>query len=123
MNATRGRLPEMVVIIRGGWGILLITAPGRVLDSVPGTRQTPATRALARALGLRHLVQASVALTGLEIAQRAWWVDALHATSMLAVAAAAPASRRLAATDATVAAMFAVGGARACCRDCYANPT
>jgi len=49
---------------------------------------------------------------GSEVARRAWWVDALHATSMLAVAGVAPSQRRLAATDATVAVVFAVAGDR-----------
>lgn len=113
MNARRPRGPERVAVVRESWGILLMFAPRRVLDSVSGAHPTPVTRVLARVVGLRHLVQASVALVGSDAAQRAWWIDVLHATSMLAVVVAAPVHRRLATTDATVAATFAVANARA----------
>jgi hypothetical protein len=96
-----------VAALRGAWGVLLLALPARVLGLVPGARATPGTCAVARVLGARHLVQASAALAGSQMARRAWWVDALHALSMLGLSAARPASRRLTATDAVLAAGWA----------------
>ncbi len=96
-----------VAAVRSGWGVLLVAAPGAVLASLPGVQPTPSTKAVARVLGARQLTQGAAALAGSEIARRAWWVDALHAASMVALAAAVPAHRRLAAIDATIATAFA----------------
>ena len=87
--------------------MLLLAAPGRLIESVTGTRATPAVWPIARVLGARHLLQAAAGIAGSRIALRAWWVDALHSMSMVGVALAAPGDRGLAAADALVAAAFA----------------
>ncbi len=107
MSAPIAGRAASVAAVRGGWGVLLVAAPGGVLTSLPGVQPTSSTRAVARVLGARQLAQGAAALAGSQIARRAWWVDALHAASMLVLAATAPAHRRLAATDAVVAAAFA----------------
>jgi hypothetical protein len=96
-----------VAVLRGAWGVLLLAVPARVVGLVPGARATPVTCAIARVLGARHLVQASAALAGSQMARRGWWVDALHALSMLGLSVARPASRRLTIADSVLAAGFA----------------
>ena len=96
-----------VAAVRTRWGALLTAAPGRVLAGLPGVRPTPGTVAIARLLGARHLTQGAAALAGSQLARGAWWVDAAHAASMLVLAAASPAHRRVAGADAMVAGAFA----------------
>lgn len=96
-----------VAAVRVGWGTLLVTAPGRVLATLPGVQSTPGVTAIARLLGVRHLTQGAAALAGSQIARRAWWIDASHSATMLGLAASSPTYRRLAGADAMVAAAFA----------------
>ncbi|MHB1571520.1 MAG: hypothetical protein ACYCXW_10575 [Solirubrobacteraceae bacterium] len=107
MSATIARRPRTIATVRAGWGLLLVLAPARLVTCVPGVKLTGRRRAVARILGARHALQGTAALAGSELAQTAWWVDGLHAASMLALAIAAPSERRLASSDATVAAAFA----------------
>jgi hypothetical protein len=107
MSATESRREDQLAVVRGAWGAALLAAPGRLIALVPGARCAPPERAIARVLGARHVLQAGAALAGSQIARRAWWVDALHCASMVALAIALPASRRLAGADATIAAAFA----------------
>jgi hypothetical protein len=108
MSATRSRHEAQLAVVRGAWGAVLLADPGRVIAVVPGARRAQPERVIARVLGARHVLQASAALAGSEIARRAWWVDALHCASMVALAIALPTDRRLAGADATIAAAFAI---------------
>jgi len=96
-------------------GAVLVLAPGKVLGDLPHRRIDDATRAFARILGARHLVEAAVlwrhdthrwVLVGAA-------VDATHAATMLTLAAARPDARRLALTNALTASALAGAGVAA----------
>ncbi|MHB8533019.1 MAG: hypothetical protein ACYDC2_09895 [Solirubrobacteraceae bacterium] len=95
-------------------GVLLLTAPQRLLRCLPRERADTFARGFARLLGARHLVQAAI------IARRHTrnWVlagaavDAVHAASMVCLARLMPARRELALTSAAVASVLAGAGAR-----------
>lgn len=106
-------------LLRGVWGLTLLTAPAtalRLLDA----RAEHDHRALvvARVLGARQVVQAawSGAFPTRGVLAVGAWVDAAHSLTGVALAVADPKRRRTAATDATVAAAFAVAGRRALAR-------
>lgn len=106
----RNRFPAAA---RLAWGITLLSAPGAVLRRAGGAQvDTPAAKRVARVLGGRHVLQAA---TELAIGRTSWLgvaVDASHALSMLALAAASPRWRRPALVSATAAGSFAVTGCR-----------
>lgn len=100
--------------IRTAWGAALLIAPGLILRRLPAQRHAGLVRAIARLLGLRHLVQAAIVARrptrGRILAGAA--VDAAHATSMLALAALQPEHRVLALGEAGEASAFAAAGIR-----------
>lgn len=98
---------QQLAAVRGAWGALLLAVPGPALAVVPGASKTLVARRVARLLGARQCLQAAAVMAGSRRVARAWWVDALHSSSMLALAAAVPAARRLAGVDAAIAAAFA----------------
>jgi hypothetical protein len=108
-TATTGSLA--LAAVRLAWGAALLSAPGRVVG-VLGGAATADSRRIERILGVRHLLQGTVEL----LAWPRWrrigvTVDALHAASGVALAAADARWRRPAALDATITTAFAVGGA------------
>jgi len=99
---------------RIAYGAALLVFPGALVRMVSGGKADRPSRIGARILGARHLVQAAVVGRGggrpLLAAGAA--TDALHALSMVALATFDSGHRRIAATDAVVAALFAAGGLR-----------
>lgn len=95
----------LLLVIRAVWGAGLLLAPDRMLGLV-GDR-SPEVERLTRLLGARHVAEAAtlVATRGTRPPPR-WPVamDAVHALSMLALAAIAPRHRRAALTSAGIAA-------------------
>jgi hypothetical protein len=99
-------------LARAGYGAALVLAPGPAI--LLATGRLPGRRAcrVARLLGARHLAQATLtALTPLPAVFGAGAeVDALHAASMLMLAAVDRAARRAALTDTVAEAAFAAAG-------------
>jgi hypothetical protein len=99
-------------LIRVGYGAALVLMPGTTIFLATGRLPGRRTRRVARVLGARHLAQA--ALTA--VAPRpgvfaiGWQVDAVHAASMLLLAAVGRAGRSAALTDALTEAAFAAAG-------------
>lgn len=99
-------------VLRAGYGILLLVAPGPVIRVYTGHRADQLTRAIARVLGSRHLVQglctagtpnALVLALGVE-------VDLAHVASMLGLAVLDRQRRRAGLVDAVAAGCFAIAG-------------
>ena len=104
-------LTKTLAALRGSWGLMLLAAPDRLLTSRghPAASRTAVT--VLRVLGARHILQSAVALAVPQdgVADVGAGVDALHALSGFTFAAASPAWRGVALSDAVVAAAF--GGA------------
>ena len=98
--------------VRATYGAALVLLPGPVIWLATG--QLPSRRAcrVAQVLGVRHLIQAAVTAAAPEPAVLAigGQVDAVHAASMLALAAVSRAGRRAALTDALTEAALAAAG-------------
>ncbi len=91
-------------IIRGAWGAVLFLDPGLPLRAGGGL-DTRGLRQVTRLLGARHLIE-TVVLARAHDARPGRWIariDALHALSMLALAALSPRLRRDALLSATSA--------------------
>lgn len=106
----------LVTLVRAGYGAGLVAAPG-VLIGLTGERPGRRECAVARVLGVRHLMQAAITVA----AERAGpdcpvvlgggaAVDVLHAASMLALGAVDRGVRRTVLTDAAVETGFAAAG-------------
>jgi hypothetical protein len=97
---------------RASYGVALVMAPGLVTYLATGHFPSRRARRVAQVLGARHLIQAAVtALVPVpEVFALGAGVDALHATSMVALAAADRASRPAALTDAMAETGFAAAG-------------
>jgi hypothetical protein len=99
-------------LIRAAYGTALVLAPGRTIRLATG--RAPGRRAcrVAQLLGARHLAQ--TALTAIAprpaVFAAGGRVDAVHAASMLLLAAAADSGRRAALTDALAETAFAAAG-------------
>ena len=107
-------LRHLPIGVRAMWGAGLIFAPVRILPNV----SAPPRRQLllgARALGARELLQAIVLAGRVEPGPPRWSiaVDATHAASMFALAAASRRWRRDALLSAILATTFAATSARA----------
>ncbi|MCY0904151.1 hypothetical protein [Arthrobacter sp. H14-L1] len=109
---------------RAGYGTVQLVAPNLLSERVAGLQLDGRATAVVRVLGARHLLQAAVvsvvqgsAPPGSPRASAAHRlgsaVDALHAASMVLLAAADAKRRRAALTDAVVAGVFAAGEWRA----------
>jgi hypothetical protein len=107
VTATRG-----LQKIRAAYGAALVLVPGPVIWLATG--QLPSRRScrVAQVLGTRHLIQAALTASAPEPAVLAIGrrVDAVHAASMLLLAAVSPAGRRAALTDALTEAAFTAAG-------------
>jgi hypothetical protein len=101
--------------VRAAWGLALLAAPARVLSAVERAEHTRAQRVVVRILGARNVFQAAVVAVvgGRAIREEGAVVDGIHVLTSLGMAAASPRWRRLALTDAAIAAGLAVAGARA----------
>lgn len=100
------RLPSFIPLVRGSWGMTLLSVPGRLI-TLAGGQATPRARLVARVLGARHVAQAAVeARTGARWIRAGQLVDASHAASGFALAAADSRWRRVAVTDALIALCF-----------------
>jgi hypothetical protein len=99
-------------LIRAAYGTTLILVPGPMIQLATG--RVPSRRAcqVARVLGARHLAQTALtAVAGRPSAFAAGaGIDALHASSMLFLAAADGSLRRAALADALAESTFAAGG-------------
>lgn len=99
----RSLLGRTVGVANVAVGALLLTRPAGTVAPVADSRHVPT--AVARVLGGRHVVQGAVQLgwpvSGVLTASIV--VDALHATSMVGLAALRPGYRRPAALSAAVA--------------------
>ncbi len=118
------RAETVLATLRAGYGAVQLAVPGYSAEQQLGGPLDPATLRVVRVLGARQMVQAGLALAfpaepglGLGVG-----VDALHALSMVPVAAAAPRWRRPALVSGLMAATFAVAGVLAA-RRVPGNPT
>jgi hypothetical protein len=100
------------LIIRAGWGLILLIVPGTVLRLF-GAADTDCTpRRVMRVLGARHLAQAGAEYRlGGRAREIGIGVDLLHGTSSIMCSVVSPTWRRVALVDAGVATAFAVLGA------------
>ena len=99
--------------VRACYGAALLCAPGPALGLATGQAQSPRARLVVRILGARHLAQAVLTLWR---PRRAVYlagagIDACHAASMLALAAAEPRVRGAGIADALAATAFTATGA------------
>lgn len=105
-----------VTAIRALGGAALLLAPDAVLCKLPHQQIDRSTRLFARILGIRYLAQAAIVDSQTAgISGRRWIlagaaVDAIHATTMVALALLKPNQRKLALTNATAASAFAAAG-------------
>jgi hypothetical protein len=109
------RAETLLAGVRAGYGAVQLAIPAWSAEQLAGGPLDPATLRVVRVLGARQLAQAGLALAfpaapllGLGVG-----VDALHALSMVPVAAAAPRWRRPALVSALTATAFAAAGALA----------
>jgi len=102
----------MVKMVRAGWGLALLAWPAPVLHRL-GLQADGRSCVVARVLGCRHLVQATVQLLWpvrrVQMAGAA--VDVLHGASMAGLAVLYPMRRKAAATSAVDAGAWAAFGA------------
>ena len=107
--AAGGRALQMA---RAGYAGALLRQPAGAIRMATGRLPSRRAYRVARLLGARHLAQATlttlVPLPGVFVAGAG--VDALHAVSMVMLAAADNTARRAALTDAAVEAAFAATG-------------
>jgi hypothetical protein len=109
-------------LVRGGYGAVLLCAPGAAVRLCSGRPASPRARAVTRVLGARHQIQAALTATAPSafVLSTGAQVDLAHAASMLALAAADRPLRRAALADGLTAATFAaVGAAGARTRRCH----
>ena len=107
-------LPRVVFpVIRACYGAALLCVPGPALHLVTGRLPSPRACTVARVLGARHLAQAVLTLWRPRpaVLRAGACIDACHAASMLALAAAEPPMRRAGLADAAAATVFAATGA------------
>jgi hypothetical protein len=103
-----------IEVIRAGWGVALLAAPGVVLTRVHGVHVDSPALVIARILGARHLAQAL--LSGVnptpEVLAAGAWVDAVHSMTAFGLAAVDRRRTRAGVTDGVVAAAWAGLGLR-----------
>jgi len=111
-------------MIRVGYGAALVLMPGTTIFLATGRVPSRRTRRVAQLLGARHLAQAALTAVAprpgvFAIGGR---VDAVHAASMLLLAAVSRAGRSAALTDALTEAAFAAAGFSASIRGSVVRP-
>lgn len=111
--SARARL-RSIEIVRGLWGAALLAAPEAVLTRVHGVQADRTAVTVARILGARHLVQAT--LSGVnpspEVLAAGTWVDSVHSATAFGLATADSRRARAGITDGIVAAVWALFGLR-----------
>ena len=100
--------PERLLVVRAGYGLALVARPAAMAGLAGGRPVSGREALVVRLAGLRHVAQAAAlrarpGLTGVGAT-----VDAAHALSMVVLAARDTRHRRLAGTEAGIAAGFAV---------------
>jgi hypothetical protein len=102
-------------LLRAGWGLALLAAPDVVVSRVGAASPDPRTRAVARVLGARHLLQAALTIAAPSRRVLRWggFADLAHASTDLALAAQDARYRRAALIDACIATSFGVRSVRA----------
>jgi hypothetical protein len=105
-------MTQLLSVVRGAYGIALCCAPGALIGLAGGPAGDQRARAVARILGARHVTQAvlSAARPNPAVLAAGAGADALHAASMAALALPDTPCRRIAGTDALIAAAFAMAG-------------
>ena len=106
-----------LTLVRGGYGAVLVCAPG-LLIALTGDPAPRRAGAVARLLGVRHLVQAGLTVAALRaepgspvpLALGAA-VDVLHASSMVGLALVDRGARRVALADTGIEVSLAAAGA------------
>ncbi len=100
-------------MLRAGYGVLLVSAPGPMARRFAGHRADQRMLVVARALGVRHLTQSAltVGTPGPLVLALGVEADLAHAVSMLGLAAVDRSRRRAALIDAVGAGCFALAGA------------
>jgi hypothetical protein len=103
---------RVLLMVRTGYGAALLLGPGPAIRLATGRIPSQRARRVARLLGARHLVQAALTYVAPQpgVFAAGGQVDAVHAASMLLLAAADQAGRRAALTDAVTEAAFAAAG-------------
>ncbi|MEO6702999.1 MAG: hypothetical protein ABI140_21880 [Jatrophihabitantaceae bacterium] len=111
MSIARGQL---LAAAQGGVGFALLARPGRALDAFAAPDATYARR-VARILGARLAVQAAALQLSRNraVLVTTGWVDAVHALSMVMVAARSARWRRAALASGAFAAAGALATGRA----------
>lgn len=107
-------LPRLLFpAVRACYGTVLLCVPGPALGLSTGQPPSPRARAVARILGARHLAQAVLTLwrPSPAVFLAGAGVDACHAASMLALAAADRGLRHAGLADACAATAFTATGA------------
>jgi hypothetical protein len=108
---TAGRR-EQLQVIRASYGVALLLAPGLVAYLATGRYPGRRARRVAQLLGARHLIQAAITafVPEPDVFALGAAVDAVHAGSMVVLAAADPVARHAALTDALAETIFAAMG-------------
>lgn len=97
-------------VIRAAYGLCELLAPDFVSGRLLGEAPDGQVRLVIRILGARHLVQAALTARAGRTAHRVGGcVDAVHAASMIGLAALDGRHRRSAAVNAALALVFAAG--------------
>ncbi len=99
-----------LLVVRAGWAVVLLSAPGVVIRTLGGVDET-ASRRVLRVLGVRHLLEAVVeARRGPTVRRAGAVVDLVHSMTAVGFGVADRRWRRPALADAAVASGFAVAG-------------
>jgi hypothetical protein len=114
MSRTGTRRIRVTAVLRAGWAAALLLVPERVLRAGGQAPVPAAAVAVARVLGVRHLLQAAVGATAPTgpVARLGAAVDTAHTATCLALAGVSPRWRRAALLDAAVESGFAASGWR-----------
>lgn len=100
--------PRSAQVLRAVWGAVCLAVPTGVVRGLGQPPPDPRTVFVIRVLGVRHVVQGTVSAFIPNAHVLAWGasVDGLHSTSMVALGLVDPRRRRLAWTDAVIAAAW-----------------
>lgn len=103
---------KVLPVVRAGYGMVELAAPGLLAERLLGQRLDPPARLIARILGARHLAQACLSGPAPTAAVLALGVevDALHTASMIGVAVLSRQWRPAALINAAAATGFATAG-------------